>query len=50
MAPPHWAKEFMRFKWAGDIFNDDTDETEVTIGGVSETLSLSHTHTSLSFL
>jgi hypothetical protein len=32
MSPPKWAKEFMRFKWAGDAFNDDTIETEVYIG------------------
>jgi hypothetical protein len=29
MAPPSWAKEFMKFKWAGDVFDDDTEETAV---------------------
>lgn len=29
MAPPRGAKEFMRFKWAGGFFDDDTEETQV---------------------
>jgi len=30
MAPPKWAKEFMKFKWAGDLFDDNTEESAVT--------------------
>jgi hypothetical protein len=29
MAPPKQAKNFMKFQWAGDWFNDDTEETAV---------------------
>jgi len=41
MAPPSWAKTFMRLKWAGNLFEDDTDETKIMRGQVFYMLSIS---------